>query len=84
MTTPRTVQTTIASSTDTRATAPVVSADGILSQQVAACKHGHVKGHIGANHDDVAVGEVQHLGNAVDHGVAQGDDGVDAAQADAR
>ena len=44
----------------------------------------HVKGHIGAHHDDVAVGEVQHLGNAVYHGVAQGDDGVDASQADAR
>ena len=29
------------------------------------------------------MGEVQHLGNAVDHGVAQGDDGVDAAQGQA-
>ena len=29
------------------------------------------------------MGKVEHLGNAVDHGIAQGDDGVDAAQADA-
>ena len=41
------------------------------------------EGDVAAHHDDVAVGEVQHLGDAVDHGVAQGDDGVDAAQADA-
>ena len=38
---------------------------------------------VGPYHDDVAVGEVQHLGDAVDHGIAQGDDGVHAAQADA-
>ena len=31
----------------------------------------------------VAVGEVQHLCNAIDHGIAQGDDGIYAAQADA-
>ena len=36
-----------------------------------------------AHHDDVAVGKVEHFGDAVDHGIAQGDDGVDAAQADA-
>ena len=38
---------------------------------------------IGAHHDDVAMGEVEHFGNAVDHGVAQGDDGIDTAQTDA-
>ena len=38
---------------------------------------------IAAHHDHVAVGEVQHLGDAVDHGVAQGYYGVDAAQAHA-
>lgn len=43
---------------------------------------GGKEGHIGAHHDDVAVGKVQHLCDAVHHGVAQGDDGVDAAQAD--
>ena len=29
------------------------------------------------------MGKVQHLGNAVDHGVAKGNDGVDRADADA-
>ena len=28
------------------------------------------------------MGEVQHLGDAVDHGVAQSNDGIDAAQAE--
>ena len=41
------------------------------------------EGHIAAHHDDIAVGEVQHLGDAVNHCVAQCDDGVYAAQADA-
>ena len=41
------------------------------------------EGNVRANHDDVAVREVQHLGNAVDHRVAQGDDGIHAAKADA-
>ncbi len=41
-----------------------------------------VEADVGANHDDVAVGEVQHLCDAVHHGVAQRDDGVDASQAD--
>ena len=40
------------------------------------------EGDIGADHDDVAMGEVQHPGDAVDHGVAEGDDRVDAAQAE--
>ena len=39
--------------------------------------------YVGAHHDDVAVGKVQHLGDAVDHSVAQGDDGIDASQAHA-
>ena len=38
---------------------------------------------IAADHDDIAVGEVQHLGNAVDHGIPQGDQCVNTAQADA-
>ena len=38
---------------------------------------------VGAHHDNVAVGEVQHLGDAVDHGVAQGDQRVYAAQTEA-
>ena len=38
--------------------------------------------NIAANHDNVAVGEVQHLGNAVDHRIAQGDQRVNAAQTD--
>ena len=37
---------------------------------------------IGSQHEDVAVRKIQHLRDAVHHGVAQGDDGVDAAQAD--
>ena len=44
---------------------------------------GGAEGDVGAHHDDVAVREIQHFGNAVDHRVAQGDDGVHAAQADA-
>ena len=43
---------------------------------------GGIEADVRAHHDDVAVGEVQHLGDAVDHGVAQCDDGVDAPQAD--
>ena len=43
---------------------------------------GDAEGNVSAHHDDVAVGEVQHFGNAINHGVAQGDDGIDAAQAD--
>ena len=34
----------------------------------------------GADHEDVAVGEVDHAQDAVDHRVAEGDEGVDAAQ----
>ncbi len=38
---------------------------------------------IGTDHDDIAVSEVEHLGDTVDHGVAQRDDGVDAAHGQA-
>ena len=65
---PSTVQTSIASSTPTH--------PGQAQRTHAQ------KGNVAAHHDDVAVGEVQHLGNAVDHRVAEGDDGVDAAKAD--
>ena len=41
------------------------------------------KADVSAHHDHVSVGEIQHFGDTVDHGIAQGDDGVDAAQADA-
>ena len=39
--------------------------------------------YVAADHDDVAVGKVQHLGNAVNHRIAEGDDGVHTAEADA-
>ena len=35
---------------------------------------------IAADHDDIAMGEVQHLGNAVDHRIAQRDECVYAAE----
>ena len=38
---------------------------------------------VGADHEDVAVGEVDEPEDAVDHGVAEGDEGVDAAEGDA-
>ena len=41
-----------------------------------------IEAYIRTDHDDVTMGEVQHLGDAVHHGVAQCDDGIDAAQAD--
>ena len=44
---------------------------------------GNAEGNVSADHDDVAVGEVQHFGDAVDHRVAERDDGVHAAEADA-
>ena len=49
--------------------------------------HAHIlrcaEADIRADHDDVAVGEVEHLGNAVHHRVTQRDNGVDGAKADA-
>ena len=50
--------------------------------RVHACRAEGKKDNIAADHDDIAVGEVQHLGNAVDHRIAQGDQRVNAAQAD--
>ena len=44
---------------------------------------GDAEGNVRAHHDHIAMGKVQHLGNAVDHGVAKGNDGVDRADADA-
>lgn len=44
---------------------------------------GSAEAHIAAYHDDIAVREVQHFCNAVNHRVAECDDGVDAAQTDA-
>ena len=41
-------------------------------------EQGHER-DVATNHDDVAVGKVEHLRNAVDHGVAQSDNGVHAA-----
>ena len=41
------------------------------------------KDQIAADHDDIAVGKVQHFGNAVYHRIPQGDQRIDAAQADA-
>ena len=38
---------------------------------------------VAADHDDIAVGEVQHFGNAVDHRVPQGDQRIHAPQTDA-
>ena len=37
---------------------------------------------VAAHHDHITMGEVQHLGDAIHHGVAQGDDGIHTAQAD--
>ena len=39
---------------------------------------GHEIGRVGAAHEDFAVGEVDHPQDAVHHGVAHGDEGVDA------
>jgi hypothetical protein len=42
-----------------------------------------VVGGEGADHEDVAVGEVDEAQHAVDHGVAEGDQGVDRAKGQA-
>ena len=44
---------------------------------------GSAEAHVAAYHDNIAVREVQHFCNAVNHRVAECDDGVDAAQTDA-
>ena len=43
-------------------------------------KYGGNETEEGAHHEQIAVGEIDHGQHAVDHGVAQGDEGVDAAQ----
>ena len=43
----------------------------------------HAVAQIGTNHVNVAVGKVEQLENAIDHGIAEGDEGVDAAQGQA-
>ena len=50
----------------------------------AAGGQGHQQGgdaeaDVGADHEDIAVGEVEQHQDRVDHGVAQGDQGVEAA-----
>ena len=45
--------------------------------------HGCAKRNIRADHDNVSMGEVQHLGDAVYHCVAQSYDSVNAAKAQA-
>jgi hypothetical protein len=39
------------------------------------------KRHICANHNNVAMGEVQHPGDAVNHRVTEGNNRIDATQA---
>ena len=38
---------------------------------------------VSTDHDDIAVGEVQHFSDAVNHGIAQSNDRVDTAKTDA-
>ena len=63
--------------------------DGRDHRQPARQAHAHQqrdgeKQRVAPHHDKVAVGEVDQLDDPVDHGVAQGDQRVDAAQAQAR
>lgn len=37
---------------------------------------------ISADHDDIAVGKVQHLGDTINHCVAQSDKSIDSSQAE--
>ena len=60
----------------------VVSVGATINIMLAASRAKGKEHNIAANHDNVAVGEVQHLGNAVDHRIAQGDQRVNAAQTD--
>ena len=41
------------------------------------------KGNVSTDHDNIAMSKVQHLCNAVDHGIAEGDNCIDAAKAQA-
>jgi hypothetical protein len=40
-------------------------------------KHEHDQRHECAHHENVAMGEIDHADNAIDHGVANGDETVD-------
>ena len=52
-------------------------------QPAGQAQVGHgAEGDVAAHHDDIAMGKVEHFGDAVHHGVPQGDDGVHAPQAD--
>ena len=42
-------------------------------------KGGDKKADVGPDHEDIAVGEVDQQQHAVDHGIAQGDEGIKAA-----
>ncbi len=53
-----------------------------LLKAAGQAAHGE-KTDICPHHNDVSVGKVQHFGNTVDHRIAQGNDGVHAAQTDA-
>ena len=41
------------------------------------------KHHVAAYHNNIAMSEIQHLGNAVNHCISKRDDGIYTAQADA-
>ena len=49
-------------------------------QGQAQQQEGSGQAEITAHHEDIAVGEVDHGKNAIDHGIAQGDEGVNAPQ----
>ena len=51
-------------------------------QGAAHAAHGE-KADVSAHHNDVAVGEVQHLGNTINHGISKCDDCIDTAKTDA-
>ena len=58
------------------------SAERARIQDAEICQgHGREIAGKGADHEDLAVGEVDHAQDAVDHRVAQGDQRVDAARA---
>ena len=43
---------------------------------------GNREGNIGTHHNHITVGKVQHLGNAINHGIAQGDNGIHSTDTD--
>ena len=42
----------------------------------------HSEYDIAADHNNVSVGEVKHFSDAIDEGIAEGYDGIDASEAD--